>query len=423
MEPLFPKVFEWENLLDAWEKVEENDGSPGVDGVTIERYGLELEENLRSLQRDLGSGAYRPQPLLRIYVEKPSGGQRPLAIPTVRDRVAQEAVALVITPLLDREFEASSFGYRRGHSVAQAVYKLKEYREQGYTWVVDAAIKVDQIFVFGNCSITTPAMTYCLKEDIPIVLLSSRGSYYGIIDSPIGDNVSLHREQFAKAADPAFCLATAKAIVRGKFYNCRVLLQRHNRTKRIPEVATAIEELAKGMEQVGQAATLEEVHGYEGAGVARYFEALGHLVDPDLGFARRVRRPPTDPVNSLLSFGYTLLFYNIYALVSARGLHPYVDHLHLMRDRHPSLASDLIEEFRAPIVDALVLYLVNSKIIGKTDFSRAKDETGPCLLTDGARKTFLKHFEQKMGTKVTHPHTGYMVDWRRCIDLQVYKLR
>jgi CRISPR-associated protein Cas1 len=121
-----------------------------------------------------------------------------------------------------------------------------------------------------------------------------------------------------------------------------------------------------------------------------------------------------------LSLGYTLLFYNLYALIVARGLHPYVGHLHLIRDRHPALASDLIEEFRAPIVDSLVLYLVNGKILTPADFSRLPD--GPCLLKDGARKTFLRFFEQKMGTQITHPHTGAVVDYRRCLDLQVCQM-
>jgi CRISPR-associated protein Cas1 len=284
------------------------------------------------------------------------------------------------------------------------------------------ACKIDQIYIFGNCSITTPAMTYCLKEEIPIVLFSSRGSYYGLVESPIGDHVSLHREQFARMADPTFCLAAAKAIVAGKLHNCRVLLQRHNRTRRDPELAATVEELAGVIRKVPQAATLEELHGQEGNGAARYFAAFGRLVEPEWGFTRRVRRPPTDPINSLLSLGYTLLFYNVYALIRARGLHPYVGHLHTMRDRHPSLASDLMEELRAPVVDSLVLYILHSKLLGQSDFYRSKDASGPCLLTDSGRKVFLKQFEVKMGTKITHPSTGYVADYRRCIDLQVYQM-
>ncbi len=282
------------------------------------------------------------------------------------------------------------------------------------------AAKIDQIFIFGNCTITTPAMTYCLKEDIPIVLFSSRGNYYGIIDSPLGDNVSLHQRQFTRAADPEFCLTTAKTLIEAKLHNCRVLLQRHQRRKKIAAIAAAIERLGEISVRLARAATVEEVNGYEGAGAAQYFAAVGQLVDPPFRFSQRTRQPPTDPVNSLLSLGYTLLFYNLYALITARGLHPYVGHLHLMRDRHPALASDLIEEFRAPIVDSLVLYLVNSKLFALTDFSRLPN--GPCLLTDSARKTFFRFFEQKMLTQVTHPHTGIVVDYRRCLDLQVCQM-
>jgi CRISPR-associated protein Cas1 len=642
---IFPRVYAWETLLAAWHRVEENEGAPGVDGVTLDEFELRLEEHLTTLQRDLTNRTYRPAPLLRAWMPKPTGGKRPLAIPTVRDRVAQCAAALVVTPILEREFEAVSYGFRRGRSVPHAVAEIERHREAGYRWVVDADIddffdtverprlldrlkesvpdpdllrlveawitapvqdgpqlltptkglpqgsplspvlanlyldrfdealqqkgmklvrfaddflilckerpkaeaalrltdtllkelglsldldktrithfdqgfrylghlftrslvlpspnrlhrsdplkdersvpvspvpseapppetehppapgprrssgpfrrtlyiqeqgsvlaregerllvkkgeevllevpsgKIDQIFVFGRCALTTPAMTYCLQEEIPIVLLSSRGQYYGLIDSPVGDHVSLHRQQFARAADPSFTLATAKAIVRGKLANSRVLLQRHQRRKRLPEADRAIQELDAIMTRLHSAETLEEAHGYEGTGAARYFEVFGRLLRPELGFTRRVRRPPTDPVNSLLSLGYTLCFYNLYALIRARGLHPYVGHLHVMRDRHPALASDLLEEFRAPVVDSLVLYLVNSKLLGPSDFSRPEGPSGPCLLKDQARKVFLKHFEQKMATPVTHPHTGEAVDWRRAMDLQVTQM-
>ncbi len=313
-------------------------------------------------------------------------------------------------------FRRTLYIQEQGSVLAREDERLVVKKEKEILLEVPAA-KIDQIFVFGNCTITTPAMTYCLKEDIPIILFSSRGNYYGIIDSPLGDNVSLHRQQFARVADPAFCLATAKAIIETKLHNSRLLLQRHQRRKQLPAVATAIDRLGEISMRLPQATTLEEANGYEGAGAAQYFAALGQLVDSAFQFSRRTRQPPTDPFNSLLSLGYTLLFYNLYALITARGLHPYVGHLHLMRDRHPALASDLIEEFRAPIVDSLVLYIVNSKIMKPTDFSRLPN--GPCLLSNEARKTFLRFFEQKMATQITHPHTGTVADYRRCLDLQV----
>ena len=138
--PLFARVYAWETLLSAWDRVESNDGAPGVDRVTLNEFELRLEEHLKELQRDLRERIYQPQPLLRAFRPKPSGGLRPLAIATVRDRVAQTAVALVITPIVDREFEPVSFGYRRGHSVAQAVAEVEKCYEAGYRWIVDADI-------------------------------------------------------------------------------------------------------------------------------------------------------------------------------------------------------------------------------------------------------------------------------------------
>lgn len=109
---LFPAVIDSQNLLAAWEKVEENSGSPGVDGISVDVFGLALEEELTRLQKTLRDHTYRPQPLLRVTISKPQGGVRALAIPTVRDRVAQTAVALVITPILEAEFPEAS---RKAH--------------------------------------------------------------------------------------------------------------------------------------------------------------------------------------------------------------------------------------------------------------------------------------------------------------------
>ena len=138
--PVFPRICAFETLLAAWDRVEDNDGAPGVDGVTLDEFGLRVEEHLEALQRDLRDHLYRPQPLLAASMPKPSGGRRALAIPTVRDRIAQCAAALVITPILEREFEASSFGFRRDRSVPHAVAQVRRYRDEGYRWIVEADI-------------------------------------------------------------------------------------------------------------------------------------------------------------------------------------------------------------------------------------------------------------------------------------------
>jgi CRISPR-associated protein Cas1 len=130
------------------------------------------------------------------------------------------------------------------------------------------------------------------------------------------------------------------------------------------------------------------------------------------------KRPPTDPINSLLSLGYTLLSQQVYSFVQAVGLHTHFGNLHVPRDNHPALVSDLMEEFRAQVVDSFVSYLVNKKILTPEDFT-PPDERGGVYLHPDALKKFLKHWEEKLQTEVTHPHTGYKVVYRRCIELQV----
>ncbi len=151
-----------------------------------------------------------------------------------------------------------------------------------------------------------------------------------------------------------------------------------------------------------------------------YFQAYGTLLKEPFTFEKRTRRPPTDPVNSLLSLGYTLLSQNLYSLVQSVGLHTHFGNLHTPRSNHPALVSDLMEEFRAPIVDSFVAYLVNSKIFTLEDFT-PPDDRGGVYLHPGSLRVFLKHWEDKLKTKVTHPYTGYRVDYRRCLELQVWE--
>lgn len=141
MESLFDQICAYSNLLAAFDRVEENRGGPGCDGVTIDEFALGLEPNLLLLQRQLREERYKPLPLLRIYLDKDDGGQRPLSIPALRDRIAQTAAALVLTPILDPEFEDASYGYRPGRSVDQALDRILALRDSGYRWIVDADIK------------------------------------------------------------------------------------------------------------------------------------------------------------------------------------------------------------------------------------------------------------------------------------------
>jgi RNA-directed DNA polymerase len=131
-------------LSAAFQRVKENHGCAGVDGVTIERFEENLDENLAFLGMEIERNIYRPLPLLKILVDKGNGEARALCIPTVRDRVAQAAGLQILEPIFEAEFEQCSFAYRKGRSVKQAVYQIKEYRDKGYCWIVDADI--DEFF-------------------------------------------------------------------------------------------------------------------------------------------------------------------------------------------------------------------------------------------------------------------------------------
>ena len=179
----------------------------------------------------------------------------------------------------------------------------------------------------------------------------------------------------------------------------------------------AFEKLRSSIRRLRQAASLEEIYGIEGSAARIYFGSIARTLAPEWGFEKRRKRPSKDPVNSLLSYGYTLLFYNIYSIARARGLNPHVGYLHPIRSGHPALVSDIIEEFRAITVDSVVLALLLNRRLSPVGFS--KDSTGRCIIGQKARDLFLRAFENKMNSAITHPSTGLKLDYRRCIEHQV----
>lgn len=167
------KTPSYSSLSSAFQRVKANHGCAGVDGVTISAFEARLKQNLQTLEYELSSGAYFPLPLLRILVDKGKGDgeARALCIPSVRDRVAQTAVLNLIEPVLEKEFEDCSFAYRKGRSVRQAVYRIKDCYDKGYRWVVDADIdaffdNVDQDLLFEKAGrhITNPELLNLIRQ-------------------------------------------------------------------------------------------------------------------------------------------------------------------------------------------------------------------------------------------------------------------
>ena len=282
------------------------------------------------------------------------------------------------------------------------------------------ASRVSHIVVFGCCNISHGAVGLALRRRIPVLYLASNGRYFGRLHTEGHAQVEYLTQQVQKSLDPEFARAQAQSIILGKLHNSRVLLQRLSRRRKTKDAADAIAALTDLAAQVSKADSLETMLGYEGQAANVYFQAYATLLKGKFAFEKRTRRPPTDPVNSLLSLGYTLLSQNLHSMVEAAGLHIHFGNLHLPQKNRPSLVCDLVEEFRALVVDSLVAYLINSNIFTEEDFT-PPDARGGVYLFPDALKKFLKHWEDTLQKTVTHPHTGYKVSYRRCFELQVWE--
>jgi CRISPR-associated protein Cas1 len=228
--------------------------------------------------------------------------------------------------------------------------------------------KLKQVVLFGNIELTPAACSLLLMHGVDTVFCTRDGRYRGRFAVPEPKNVMLRKRQFCLLDDRDFGLRFCREIVRGKLANMITLLMRIRRTRNRNEPKIAAREIRGLSAGIAAADSIESLRGYEGRGSALYFGALRWGLQQDHGFARRVRRPPTDPVNAVLSLLYTFLFNRVYAAIRQVNLDPYPAFLHVPDYGRHSLVMDLMEEFRVIIVDTLVLSLFNLKILKQQDF-------------------------------------------------------
>lgn len=692
--PLIELALDPGNLFTAWEKVRKNAGMPGVDGQGIDDFAHNVFGRLLTLKHQVERKEYRPLPLRALSIPKPDGSERRLAVPAVRDRILQTAVARILAPLCDKHLEESSYAYRAGRSVPMALARVAHYRDQGYQWVVDADIhtffdeidhalllaklrrtvadhsllplielwlaatlqphdggqprlltrgvpqgsplspllsnlylddfdeamlernlrlvrfaddflilcrdreaarqalelteavvdalrlrlkpektrvthfdegfsflgvdfirnlmrpadpdaapwlmpgkkhyahlehaapadllpevpdveqeslsaaaskaaddipgdlltnaaevwassreplavlpetpefdgdpdacvqieenpalepilrslmileqgltllkegdrllvsrgreplasiplnKLDQVIVHGNHLVSTALFRHAHRSGLQLAFAEATGRAIGRFDNRNHPTLDLQRRQFARETETDFALMLARAFVGGKIHNGRLLLRRHNRRRQLADIQEAENAMLDLERRLATAATLETVRGTEGAAARQYFRALRSLVGEQWGFEGRRRNPPTDPLNGLLSYGYGVLFNTLHTLVERRGLNPWLGTLHAPNGRHPALVSDLMEEFRAPIVDAVA---VNALLHGlkPADFIHGDGEY-PCRLADGARKRYIQWLQNKFRAGLLHPRSGQRIDHHRLMQAQVY---
>jgi CRISPR-associated protein Cas1 len=234
-------------------------------------------------------------------------------------------------------------------------------------------------------------------------------------------NGLLRVEQHKAALDAKRRLELARGFVAGKLANLRTFLGQKADKSAKSEVKRLIKQLKDAQRGARRTRKLEQLRAYEGAGSAAYFSGFRYMIKtPEFTFETRVRRPPTDPVNALLSFGYTLLAHDMFAAVNVVGFDPYVGYLHAEEYGRPSLPLDLMEEFRPVIVDAMVLAIINQGIVTRADFQQAGENA--CLLTDEGRKKFLAQYEQRRNTEFTHPVLERKMTYQQSLEQQARQL-
>ena len=277
---------------------------------------------------------------------------------------------------------------------------------------------LEQVVLMGKISLSADAVAVLLERGVDTVMLGGGGQYRGRLVGPERGNIALRQMQFRRCEDAAFRLAVARSIVSGKLRNMRTLAMRLAR-RRSADVSQIAYRLRRHLQQVAQGQEVNGLRGLEGAGTAAYFGVLKLFLPPELGFSGRNRRPPKDPANSMLSFGYALLASAVESAVYQVGLDPYLGFFHVVDYGRPSLVLDLMEEFRPVLVDALVLDLANHHRVEPDDFE-ARD--GGVFLGEKGRRLMIDQFQQRLDERISYPVGADRVEriaYRRCIEYQV----
>jgi len=293
---------------------------------------------------------------------------------------------------------------------------------------------VSQVNIMGNVQVTTQAIQSLLQAEIPVVYFSYGGWFHGMTQGVGLKNIMWRREQFRCADRPEFCLRFARKLVSAKIQNQRTLLMRNH----IEPPADALRFIKNLKWESERAESLASLLGIEGLAARIYFEHFNGMIktnrdsaghskqeqnaSKEIGgdwlrfdFEGRNRRPPRDPVNALLSLGYSLLAKDLTITCAGVGLDPYLGFYHQPRHGRPALALDLMEPFRSLVVDSTVITAINNRMIEPKHFVSAGDAVA---LTAEGRKAFFRAYEQRMDQLVTHPLFDYRVSYRRILEIQ-----
>lgn len=274
-----------------------------------------------------------------------------------------------------------------------------------------------QLVLMGNVYVTTPTLHELMRRDIPVTWQSHGGWFLGHTVGTGHANVELRTAQYRGSFKEQVCLKLARGWVQAKIRNSRTLLRRNWRSDE--DIGPTLRDLKRLVDRAGRTRDMNTLLGIEGAAAALYFRRFTAVLKGDHATAfqmnNRNRRPPTDPVNALLSFGYAMLSRTFVVVLSAVGFDPYRGFYHQPRYGRPALALDMMEPFRPLIVESAVVTAINNGEVAPVDFVRTP--IGVNLSTAG-RKRFIATFERRLSHEVTHPLFGYRVEYRRLLELQ-----
>lgn len=267
---------------------------------------------------------------------------------------------------------------------------------------------------FGNVLCSPFLLGFCAERGVTVSYLTENGRFLASVLGPVSGNVLLRKEQYRRSDDPEMSRTLATSIVAAKVANGKLVLGRllrdHGSKVDVPRVSKVMQAIDGLMDQLENLATLEAVRGAEGQAGALYFSVFNELIvdqKESFSFVERSRRPPLDRVNAMLSFTYTLLTHDIRSALETVGLDPAVGFLHRDRPGRPSLALDMIEEFRPVFADRVVLSLINRRQVDPRGFTVA--ENGAVAMDADTRKALLVEYQNRKQREVIHPFLGETV--------------
>ncbi len=307
------------------------------------------------------------------------------------------------------------------HTIQNTLYVMTT---QAYAHLENATVRIDVerekklqvplhhlggLVCFGNVMVSPALMHRLADEGKSLVLLDNSGRFKARLEGPVSGNILLRQAHHRVAAEPAFSLETARAIIAGKLKNSRTTLQRGAREATDANEADTLtrvaDNLAASLRAAAVASSLDELRGVEGEAARGYFAAVNLIVKPNMratfALNGRTRRPPLDRFNALISFLYAMLMNDCRSACEAAGLDPQLGFLHAVRPGRAALALDLQEEFRAILCDRLALTLINRGQVGAGDFDQR--EGGAVMLNDKGRRAVVTAWQERKQEEITHP--------------------